>query len=123
MIVGNGSTSRTPNTLGWRAPWRRTWGPLSDARSRISRRVRVIEVEMVNEYKPTTPRQRRVIRQAAVLEALGEQTIDTLGEDPKSTRRTLTALMKSANARLAPLRAASNGHERDEFQHLAGVTE
>ena len=102
-----------PNTKGWKANWRKTWGPLSDGRSRISRRVRVIEVEMVNEYKPTTPRQCRIIRQAAVLEALGEQTIDTLGEDPKSTKRTLTALMKSANAKLAPLRAASNGQGQD----------
>ena len=102
-----------PNTRGWRAPWRGTWGVLSDGRSQISRRVCVIEVEMVNEYKPTTPRQCRIIRQAAVLEALGEQTIDTLGHDPKSTRRTLTALMKSANAKLAPLRAASNGHGQD----------
>ena len=58
--------SRTPNTRGWRAAWRGTWGVLGDGRSRISRRVRVIEVEMVNEYKPTTPRQCRIIRQAAV---------------------------------------------------------
>ena len=105
--------SPPPNTRGWRAPWRRTWGPLSDGRSRIRKRVRVIEAEMLAEYQPATSRQCRVVHQAAVLEALCEQTIDTMGEDPKSTRRTLTALMKSASAKLAPLRAASNGHGRE----------
>lgn len=98
-----------PNTRGWRAPWRGTWGPLSDGRSKISRLAREIEEELVEELKPTTPRQRRAIRRAAELEALEEQTAKTMGTDPKATRRTLTALARAVEAKLAPVRASGNG--------------
>lgn len=107
------SRAPRPNTKGWTAPWRRGWGPLSDGRSKLARLAKKIEEEMVAEYRPLTPHQRRQVRRAAILEALAEATGAQLGSDPKATRRTLTALEKTAESKLAALRARRNGHGED----------
>ena len=92
-----------PNTAGWRAPWRHTWGPLSDGRSRLSRLARRIEGELSLAYVITTPLQRRRSRSAARLMALAEMTMLNIGKDRKATRRTLTALQGAAARELAGL--------------------
>jgi hypothetical protein len=100
-----------PYRRGWRAPWRGRWGPLSDGNSRLARRALRIERELLGlpEFREPTPRQRRLLRRAAVLEALAEQTAATLGDDPKSTKRSLTALEKAAAAKLAEARSIAVG--------------
>ena len=50
----------------------------------------------MEEYKPRTPLQVRRVHRAAELMAMAEMTAKTIGSDPKSTRRSLTALTKSA---------------------------
>ena len=117
--------SPPPYTRGWKAPWRQQWGPITDGHSKLARLARKIELELIEEHNPKTPHHHRLVRRAAILQALAEQTSATLGADPKSTRRTLTALERSAEAKLAPLRVARNGRgrERDDFQRLAGVDE
>jgi hypothetical protein len=103
-----------PYRRGWRAPWRGRWGPLSDGNSRLARRALKIERELLAlpEFQAPTPRQRRLLRRAAVLEALAEQTAATLGDDAKSTKRSLTALEKTAAAKLAEARACAVGPGR-----------
>ncbi len=113
MSVGNGSMSRIPNTHGSRKPWRGTWGVLSDGRTRLSKLAKRIERELIDEFNPKTPHHCRLVRRAAILQALAEQTSATLGADPKSTRRCLTALERAADLKLAPLRSANNGHGQD----------
>ncbi len=100
-----------PTSRGLKFPttWKGTWGPLNDPRSKISRLARKIETELVEEHKPRTPRQQRLLRRAAKLEALAEQTADTLGFDPKATKRSLTALERAADNKIAQVRASSNG--------------
>ncbi len=122
MNAGNGSVSLTPNTRGWRAPWRGMWGPMADGRTRLAKLAKRIELELIEEFNPRTPHHRRLARRAAILQALAEMTSHTLGADPKSTRRTLTALEKAADSKLGPLRAVNNGHriELDDFRLLAG---
>ena len=103
---GNGPDSRMP--------WRGDWGPLNDGRSRISRLARRIEEELVRDLKPNTERQHRLLRRAAVLEALAVQTSDTLGTDPKATKRSLTALERAADAKVAQVRASGNGRKPED---------
>lgn len=112
MAPRSNKTAPPPNTRGWRAPWRRTWGPLSDGRSRLSKLAKDIEAELVEELKPTTAYQRRQVGRAARLEALAEATGLSIGTDPKATPRRLTGLEKAAMMKLAPLRAVAgkNGH-------------
>ncbi len=102
-------------------PWRGTWGPLSDGRSRVSRLAKRIEKELIDELKPTTPRQRRATRRAAELEALEEQTAKTMGTDPKATRRALTALARAADSKIAQVKASSNGQREPEFDLAADL--
>jgi hypothetical protein len=102
-------------------PWQGSWGPLSDHRSKISRLVRRIEEELVEEHRPNTPRQRRLLRRAAILEALAVQTADTLGVDPKATKRSLTALERAADAKIAQVKASSNGQREPEFDPAADL--
>ena len=109
-------------------PWRGTWGPLSYHRSRISRLVRGIEKEMIEEHEPSTPRQRRLLRRAAILEALAVQTADEMGVNPKATRRALTALERAADSKIAQVRAYSNGQRERRMpltptELLAGLQE
>lgn len=104
-----------PNTLGWRAAWRRTWGPFTDGRSRLSRLAARIEAEILAEYVVGTALERRRVRQAAQLMALSEQTMARLDTDPKSTRRLAAVLARQSEMKLARLtpRAttpAGNGH-------------
>ena len=112
--------------------WRGTWGPLTDGRSRLGRLVKEIEQELVKEHlgsethDPTTgkrhtdkPRQRRLLRRAAKLEALAEQTADTLGVDPKATKRSLTALERAADNKIAQVRASFNGRREPAFDPVA----
>ena len=111
--------SQHQNARASRMPWRGTWGPLSDGRSRVSRLAKRIEKELIDELKPTTPRQRRAIRRAAELEALEEQTAKTMGTDPKATRRALTALARAADSKIAQVKASNNGQREPEFDLAA----
>src|SRR5262245_61333568 len=94
-------SSPAPNTKGWRAPWRRHWGPLSDGRSRLSRLARRIEQELLEEYIVGTLLARRRVRSAARFQALAEQTLLSIGKDRKATRRAVTALQGAADRQLA----------------------
>ncbi len=102
-----------------RKEWRGTWGPLNDFRSKLGRLVKAIEKELTAEYKPVTARQRRIVRGVAQLEALAAMTADTLGKDDKSTRRTLTALERSALSKLGQLKASLNGRREPAFDPVA----
>ena len=121
MLKGQDKSQRE-NAHTFRKSWRGTWGPLSDGRSKISRRAKEIEEEMVKEYGPTTPRQRRTLRRAAKLEALAEQTADSLGVDPKATKRSLTALERAADAKVAQVRSSGNG-QRDVTRSIETIKE
>jgi hypothetical protein len=88
--------------------WTGSWGPLSDGRSKLSRRARKIEQELTAEYQPRTDFQRRQVKAAARLYALADEVADGIGTRPKCTRRTLTALERS-EGKLAQLRAIQNG--------------
>ena len=65
------------------------------------------------EYQPRTDFQRRQVKAAARLFAMADQVAEGIGREPKCTRRTLTALEKTAEAKLAQLRAIQNGQSRD----------
>ncbi len=102
-----------------RKAWRGTWGPLNDYRSRLGRLVKAIEKELVAEYGPITARQCRIIKNVARLEALAVMTGDEMGNDPKATRRTLTALERAAVSKLGQLKASFNGRREPAFDPVA----
>ena len=121
ITVGGRKQHQGKNARSSCMPWRGTWGPLSDGRSRVSRLAKRIEKELIDELKPTTPRQRRATRRAAELEALEEQTAKTMGTDPKATRRALTALARAADSKIAQVKASSNGQREPEFDPAAAL--
>ena len=98
------ATPQIPNTRGWRADWRRTWGPFTDGRSRLSRLRRQIVRELSEVYVIETAYDRRRLDLAARYLALAEKTLETLDTDPKSTRRAATSLQKVAEMQLAGLK-------------------
>jgi hypothetical protein len=104
-----------PNTHGWRAPWRRQWGPLSDGRSRLSRLAARIERELRQEYLADTPLHARLVHRAAAYEALAEATLHQIGSDPKATKRAVTALQGTADRLLSrvPMLSRNGGHGHD----------
>jgi hypothetical protein len=114
MAAGVTDDAPRPYTRGWRAPWRRGWGSFADGHTRLSKLARRIEREIQADYVLTSPLDRRRAREAARLMALSEQTLATVGVDPKSSRRLATALSKTAEgklARLAPRTGTTgNGH-------------
>lgn len=97
-----------PNTRGWRAPWRGDWGPLSDGRSRLSRRKKTRASEALEELEVTNPTrlQRKRAEDYGTFKALGDMIADGIGRDPKATPRKLTALQKSAESEYRKLRRA-----------------
>lgn len=112
-----------PNTRGWRAPWRGTWGPFNDGRSRISRLARKLERELLEEHGPwISPAQARRAKMAARFQALAEQVAATLGTNSRATPRTLARLQREADVQLAAC-LAMNGQRKplDLAQELAAA--
>lgn len=110
-----GAGAPPPNTRGWRAPWRRTWGPFTDGRSRLARLAAKIEGELRETYHTETAFERRRLRLAARYLALAEKTLGSMDVDPKATRRAATALQKVAEMQLAGLRAAVSASPEATF--------
>ena len=98
--------------------WTGSWGPLSDGRSKLSRRARKYEQQLTAEYRPRTDFQRRQVKAAARLFAMADQVAEGIGSQPKCTRRALTALEKTAESKLTYLRAIQDG-QPDEHDPLA----
>ncbi len=132
MQESSESRNQRKNARSLGRSWKGTWGVLSDGRSRIARLAKKIEQELVKEHlgsethNPETgkrhtdkPRQRRLLRRAAKLEALAEQTADTLGVDPKATKRSLTALERAADNKIAQVKASGNGQREPVFDPVA----
>jgi hypothetical protein len=76
---------------------------MADRRSKVSRRAQRIERELVEHYAPATAFERRKVRSAARYRALSEMTLETMGADPKSTRRAASALQAAADRELSGL--------------------
>jgi hypothetical protein len=121
--VGIKSGSPPPNTKGWRAPWRRTWGSLSDGRSKVSRRARKHEKDLVDRYQPRTPDEKRQVRRAAELQALADQTVGEMGKNPRATPRRLTALERTADGILDRMAARRTVREAHDPDNLLGALE
>jgi hypothetical protein len=66
---------------------------------------KTIEKELLVEYEAATPLAVRRVRQAARFSALAEATLQSIGRDPRATRRTATALQASVDRLLAALTA------------------
>jgi hypothetical protein len=93
----------TPYRRGWRAPWRRQWGSFEDGHSRLSKLAKRITAELREVYLVETAYDRRRLDLASRYLALAEKTLRTMATDPKATRRTATALTKTAEGQLAGL--------------------
>jgi hypothetical protein len=92
-----------PYGRGWRAPWRGQWGPVNDGHSPLGRLAKRIEKELSEEFDTSRPRAARLVRMAAVFEALSAECLDRLGMDAKATTRWATGLHKAAQGCIAQL--------------------
>jgi len=83
-----------------------TWGDFTDARSRLSRRARIIERELRREHRTNTALWRRRLQQAARFAALAEKILETFGQDPVATPQRAAKLQGSSERllRQVPLR-------------------
>ena len=112
MTEGSGSNgNQTPNTRGWRAHWRGTWGGFDDGRTRLSRRKAKYLRALLQEYGAVTPSQwARAVRISELL-AQADRVKTTMGNDARSTLRAWTSLLKLAGNEEARLRASVAGRE------------
>jgi hypothetical protein len=116
-MPGPGVAAPAPYRRGWRAPWRGQWGGFNDGNTKLARLACRIERELREVYLVEAAIEHRRVRQAARLMALSEQTMHTMGSDPKSTRRAATSLAIVAEGVLASLQrraarpAPTNGAE------------
>jgi hypothetical protein len=102
-------------------PRRRKRGAFGDGRSRLSRLAARIEDELRGTYRIETALDAHRMGLPARYFALAENTLDTMDSDPKATRRTATALQKTAELTLAGLRANTAPAASPEQEFAARV--
>jgi hypothetical protein len=99
-------TNGSPNNgRGIHQPWIGTWGVLGDRRSKLSKRAKKIEAELVEVYDTSVPRVARLVKKAAQYEALEEMSLSLIGREPKMTTRAARVLTKRAASCLAQVEA------------------
>jgi len=89
-----------------RVPWRKSWGPLRDGRSKLARLAKRHAIEELRELgvvEPTTLQRRRAARLGQFL-AFADMVATGIGVDPGATVRRLTVLEKSAETERRILR-------------------
>jgi hypothetical protein len=84
-------------------PWRGTWGPLGDRRSKVSKLAQTIEGELREEYDSRRPLAARRIEIAAAFIAAATKELKTVGVDPVATPGRASVLLRRAQRELAML--------------------
>jgi hypothetical protein len=102
-MTRNGNSAPIPYRKGWRAPWRRGWGGFWDGHCKVAKLAKRIEAELRATFTVEGALAARLARMSARYAALAEMTIQSIGRDPKASRRAATALQAASDRQLARL--------------------